>query len=86
VAWGRFDLGSGEVGGGGVGVGVSGKGHTNGIVELAVRGATLVSCGLDDTLRVATLADAQYTGEVSRTGGGRAGVVLGGWGDALEAC
>jgi len=72
----RFDLGSGEVGDGGVGGGLEGKGHSNGIVDMAVLGTTLVSCGLDDTLRVATLNDAKYTGEVLALGGQPRGMAV----------
>lgn len=54
----RFRLGESS------GVGAEGKGHSNGIADMAVAGQSLVTVGLDDSLRVVGLADFKYTGEV----------------------
>ena len=49
-------------------MGAEGKGHSNGIADVAVAGAGVVTVGLDDSLRVLGLADFKYTGEVRRRG------------------
>lgn len=43
-----------------------GKGHTNAIVDLILTQGKLLSCGMDDTLRVSNLSDMQYSPEVTR--------------------
>jgi hypothetical protein len=43
-----------------------GKGHSNGIVDLALVAGRLVSVGLDDTLRVADAASMAFSAEVRR--------------------
>jgi hypothetical protein len=46
---------------------LTGKGHTNAIVDLILTQGKLLSCGMDDTLRVSTLSDMQYSPEVTIT-------------------
>ena len=67
---------------GGVGViirgrqGLEGKGHTNAIVDLAISGDMLTSCGLDDTLRSYSLANFTVVGDPVPLGGAPAGLAL----------
>ena len=46
---------------------LEGKGHTNAVVDLAISGDMLVSCGLDDTLRTVSLSNFAITGNNSLT-------------------
>jgi hypothetical protein len=56
--------------------GLAGKGHTNAVVDLAVCGDMLVSCGLDDTLRVSSLSSFSVTGDGIPLGGAPSGLAL----------
>lgn len=53
-----------------------GKGHTNAVVELIITQGKLLSCGMDDTLRVSTLGDMQYTPESLPLGAQPSGMSL----------
>jgi WD repeat-containing protein 1 (actin-interacting protein 1) len=55
---------------------LEGKGHTNAIVDLAICGDTLTSCGLDDTLRTYSLASFSVVGDPVPLGGAPAGLAL----------
>jgi len=55
---------------------LEGKGHTNAVVELAICGDMLVSCGLDDTLRTSSLSSFAVVGDGVPLGGAPSGMAL----------
>ena len=55
---------------------LEGKGHTNAVVDLAVSGDMLVSCGLDDMLRTVSLSSFSVTGDGVALGGAPSGMAL----------
>jgi WD40 repeat protein len=61
----------------GASISFSGKGHTNQVTSIAVQGANLVTCGMDDSVRVTPLATKAYGNDKFATEGAPADVAVG---------
>jgi len=65
---------------------VEGKGHTNQVTQMTVSGDTLLTCGMDDTVRFISIADKKYKDDVIKLDSQPQGISAGNMGFSVVAC